>query len=134
MYVELLELLELYCELLLARFGLLEQKYVSLSKRQYGFNDSNVRSTREPDPGVSEGVCAIIHAAPRTELKGRRRPRLLLVFVLTSHRSTELHVLRDILMHKFGREFAVAVMANRDGMVSERVSVARPTSHANPGC
>ena len=26
-YVELLELLELYCELLLARFGLLDQKY-----------------------------------------------------------------------------------------------------------
>lgn len=25
-YIELLELLELYCELLLARFGLLEQK------------------------------------------------------------------------------------------------------------
>ena len=27
-------------------------------------------STREPDPAVSEGVCAIIYAAPRTELKG----------------------------------------------------------------
>lgn len=27
-YIELLELLELYCELLLARFGLLDQKYV----------------------------------------------------------------------------------------------------------
>ncbi len=27
-HVELLELLELYCELLLARFGLLDQKYV----------------------------------------------------------------------------------------------------------
>jgi len=50
-HVELLELLELYCELLIARFGLLDQ------------------NTRDPDPGVSEGVCAIIHAAPRTELK-----------------------------------------------------------------
>lgn len=29
--VELLELLELYCELLLARFGLLEQKQVPFS-------------------------------------------------------------------------------------------------------
>ncbi|KAI1794029.1 regulator of Vps4 activity in the MVB pathway-domain-containing protein [Ganoderma leucocontextum] len=84
-YVELLELLELYCELLIARFGLLDQ------------------STREPDAGVSEGVCAIIYAAPRTELK-------------------ELHVLRDILMHKYGREFSVAVMENRDGCVSERVT------------
>ncbi|KAF7794348.1 hypothetical protein EIP86_005482 [Pleurotus ostreatoroseus] len=84
-YIELLELLELYCELLLARFGLLDQ------------------NTREPDPGVSEGVCAIIHAAPRTELK-------------------ELHILRDILMHKYGRDFAVAVMENKDGCVSERVT------------
>lgn len=94
-HVELLELLELYCELLLARFGLLDQL------------------TREPDPGVSEGVCAIIHAAPRTELK-------------------ELHILRDILMHKYGREFSVAVMENRDGVVSDRVvrklSVATPST------
>ncbi|KAI0375493.1 DUF292-domain-containing protein [Pilatotrama ljubarskyi] len=84
-YVELLELLELYCELLISRFGLLDQ------------------STREPDPGVSEGVCAIIYAAPRTELK-------------------ELHILRDILMHKFGREFSIAVMENKDGCVSERIT------------
>jgi len=79
-----LELLELYSELLLARFGLLDQ------------------NTREPDPGIAEGVCSIIHAAPRTELK-------------------ELHVLRDILMHKYGREFSMAVMENRDGCVSDRV-------------
>ncbi|KAH8110584.1 DUF292-domain-containing protein [Phellopilus nigrolimitatus] len=83
-HVELLELLELYCELLIARFGLLDQ------------------NSREPDPGVSEGVCNIIHAAPRTELK-------------------ELHVLRDMLMHKYGREFSIGVMENRDGCVSERV-------------
>lgn len=82
--LELLELLELYCELLIARFGLLDQ------------------NTRDPDPAVSEGVCSIIHAAPRTEIK-------------------ELHILRDLLMHKYGREFSVAVMENRDGCVSERV-------------
>ncbi|EJC98801.1 DUF292-domain-containing protein [Fomitiporia mediterranea MF3/22] len=83
-HIELLELLELYCELLLARFGLLEQ------------------NTREPDQGISEGVCSIIYAAPRTELK-------------------ELHVLRDMLMHKYGRDFSIAVMDNKDGCVSERV-------------
>ncbi|KAJ6601409.1 regulator of Vps4 activity in the MVB pathway-domain-containing protein [Mycena vulgaris] len=92
-HVELLELLELYSELLLARFGLLDQ------------------NTREPDPGISEGVCSIIHAAPRTELK-------------------ELHVLRDILMHKYGREFSVAVMENRDGCVSDRV--VRKLGNATP--
>lgn len=83
-YLELLELLELYCELLIARFGLVEM------------------NTREPDSAVSEGICSIIYAAPRTELK-------------------ELHILRDLLMHKYGREFSAAVMENRDGCVSERV-------------
>lgn len=34
---------------------------------------------------------------------------------------TELILLREILMHKFGREFSLAVMANRDGCVTERV-------------
>ncbi|KIL71620.1 hypothetical protein M378DRAFT_182995 [Amanita muscaria Koide BX008] len=82
-YTELLELLELYCELLLARFGLLDQ------------------NTREPDPGISESVYSIIHAAPRTEIK-------------------ELHVLREILMHKYGRDFALAAIENRDNCVSER--------------
>ncbi|OSD06174.1 DUF292-domain-containing protein [Trametes coccinea BRFM310] len=94
-YVELLELLELYCELLISRFGLLDQ------------------STREPDPAVNEGVCAIIYAAPRTELK-------------------ELQILRDILMHKFGREFSIAVMENRDGCVSERVTRKLDVSTPSP--
>jgi len=83
-HVELLELLEIYCELLLARFGLLDQK------------------AQEPDPGIIEGVCSVIHAALRTEIK-------------------ELHILREILMHKYGREFSIAVMENRDGCVSSRV-------------
>ncbi|KAF8845979.1 DUF292-domain-containing protein [Paxillus ammoniavirescens] len=82
--LELLELLELYCELLIARFGLVDQ------------------NTREPDPGINEGVCAIIHAAQRTEVK-------------------ELHVLRELLMHKYGREFSAAVIENRGGCVSDRV-------------
>ncbi|KAG6810915.1 hypothetical protein H0H92_009845 [Tricholoma furcatifolium] len=84
-HVELLELLELYCEMLLARFGLLDQ------------------TSRDPDVGIKESVCNIIHAAPRTELK-------------------ELHILRDILMHKYGRDFSLAVMENRDGCVSERIT------------
>ncbi|KAG5341695.1 IST1 like protein [Termitomyces sp. T112] len=94
-HTELLELLELYCELLLARFGLLDQ------------------NSREPDIGIKESVCNIIYSAPRTELK-------------------ELHVLRDILMHKYGRDFSITVMDNRDGCVSERVmrklDVATPSS------
>jgi len=33
----------------------------------------------------------------------------------------ELHVLRDILMHKYGREFSVGVMENQNNCVNERV-------------
>jgi len=35
--------------------------------------------------------------------------------------SSELHLLRDMLMHKFGREFSLAVMENRDECVPTRV-------------
>ena len=34
---------------------------------------------------------------------------------------TELHILRDILMHKYGREFSAGVMENKDDCVAERV-------------
>jgi len=135
--------LELYCELLLARFGLLEQKFVTISKTVMYANPPLTRlsvaliSTKEPDPGIVEGVCCIIHAAPRTELKGAT-PLSLISNIQPSHTllsplrnlcchaksldpPTELHLLRDMLMHKYGREFSAAVMENRDGCVSERV-------------
>ncbi|KLO20193.1 DUF292-domain-containing protein [Schizopora paradoxa] len=83
-HVEMLELLELYCELLLARFGLLDLNGTT------------------PDPGISEGVTSIIYAGHRTELK-------------------ELHVLREILMHKYGRDFSLAVADNKDNCVSPRI-------------
>ncbi|WVQ79483.1 hypothetical protein IAT38_001582 [Cryptococcus sp. DSM 104549] len=73
-YVELLEVLELYAEMLQARFNLLDAS-----------------SEPEPDPSISDAVCAIVYAAPRTELK-------------------ELQVLREILMHKFGRPFALSLL------------------------
>lgn len=48
--VELLEILELYCELLLARIGLL-------------------LDGKDCDAGLEEAVCTVIYAAPRTEIK-----------------------------------------------------------------
>lgn len=79
---ELLEILELYCELLLARTGLLEGK--------------------ECDPGLEEAVKSIIHAAPRTEVK-------------------ELQQTRQLLVEKYGKDFALQAMENNDGKVAERV-------------
>ncbi|KAL8737617.1 MAG: hypothetical protein Q9181_001490 [Wetmoreana brouardii] len=79
---ELLEILELYCELLLARIGLLEAK--------------------ECDPGLEEPIKSIIHAAPRTDVK-------------------ELQQARQLLVEKYGKEFALEAIENSDGKVAERV-------------
>lgn len=79
---ELHELLELYCELLLARAGLLEGPVC--------------------DPGLEEAVKSIIYAAPKTEIK-------------------ELIVVRQLLAEKYGKEFVLSAMENRDGDVSEKV-------------
>ena len=79
---ELLEVLELYCELLLARTGLMEAK--------------------DCDPGLEEAIKSIIYAAPRTEIK-------------------ELHQVRQLLVEKYGKEFAMDGMDNKDGKVAERV-------------
>ncbi|KAG7452117.1 DUF292-domain-containing protein [Guyanagaster necrorhizus] len=102
-HIELLELLELYCELLIARFGILDM------------------NSREPDPAISEGVCSIIFSASRTEVKGISKNPFHHVNCFLKYSLPELHVLRDILMHKYGRDFSVAVMENRDGCVNGRV-------------
>ncbi len=79
---ELLEVLELYCELLLARTGLMESK--------------------DCDPGLEEAVKSIIYAAPRTEVK-------------------ELQQVRQLLIEKYGKDFALEAIDNSDGKVAERV-------------
>jgi vacuolar protein sorting-associated protein IST1 len=57
---ELLEILELYCELLLARAGLLEAGGSTC------------------DPGLEEAVRSIMYAAPKTEIKELQQVRVLL--------------------------------------------------------
>lgn len=79
---ELLEILELYCELILARIGLLEAK--------------------DCDPGLEEAIKSIIYAAPRTDVK-------------------ELQQARQLLVEKYGKDFALEAIENRDGKLAERV-------------
>lgn len=79
---ELHEILELYCELLLARTGLMEDKTC--------------------DPGLEEAVKSLIYAAPRTDVK-------------------ELQQVRSLLVEKYGKEFALEAIENRDEKVSEKV-------------
>lgn len=57
---------------------------------------------RHCDQAVAEAVNTIIYAAPRTEVK-------------------ELNVVRDQLIVKFGKDFAVAAMENQNDIVNSRV-------------
>ena len=57
---------------------------------------------KECDPGLEEAVKSIIYAAPRTEIK-------------------ELQQARQLLVEKYGKDFALEAMENTDGKVAERV-------------
>ncbi|KAH7392297.1 regulator of Vps4 activity in the MVB pathway-domain-containing protein [Phaeosphaeria sp. MPI-PUGE-AT-0046c] len=77
---ELHEILELYCELLLARSQLLESSPATASSPAIPL-----------DPALEEAVRSIIYAAPRTEVK-------------------EMHTVRALLVEKFGKDVALASM------------------------
>ncbi|CAG8549665.1 1930_t:CDS:2 [Paraglomus brasilianum] len=61
LYIEAMELLELYCELLLARFGLIDQ------------------NSRTCDPAIIEAVSTLIYGAPRMEIVELQRVREQLI-------------------------------------------------------
>lgn len=58
--------------------------------------------SKECDPGLEEAVKSLIHAAPRTDVK-------------------ELQQVRQLLVEKYGKEFALEAVENSDGKVAERV-------------
>lgn len=90
---ELHEILELYCELLLARSQLLDPPSSPLG----GASGVNAIPL---DPALEEAVRSIIYAAARTEVK-------------------ELHTTRALLVEKFGKDVALASMEGEG--VAERV-------------
>lgn len=89
---ELHEILELYCELLLARSQLLDPPASP--------HGSAPTAPIPLDPALEEAVRSIIYAAPRTEIK-------------------ELQAVRGLLIDKFGKDVAVASMEGEG--VAERV-------------
>jgi len=82
MTTELHEILELYCELLIARAGLLDSPVC--------------------DPGLEEAVKSLMYAAPKTEIK-------------------ELQQVRALLGERYGKDFVLAAMDNKDHKVSAKV-------------
>ncbi|KAF2203120.1 DUF292-domain-containing protein [Delitschia confertaspora ATCC 74209] len=93
---ELHEMLELYCELVLARSQLLEPPSSPYSSPA----PKDASTTQTLDPALNEAICSLIYAAPRTEVK-------------------ELHNARALLVEKFGKEVALASMEGEG--VAERV-------------
>ncbi|KAF2083135.1 DUF292-domain-containing protein [Saccharata proteae CBS 121410] len=77
---ELHEILELYCELLLARSQLLDPALTSASETTTGV-----------EPTLLEPISSLIHAAPRTSIR-------------------ELHTVRTLLIERYGKELAVQAM------------------------
>ncbi|KAF5352408.1 hypothetical protein D9756_005821 [Leucocoprinus leucothites] len=115
-HVELLELLELYCELLLARFGLLDQRCELDSP---AFTRCRYSSASDSVLGNQIQPSLKAFAASFTPL---REPNLKVIVL------PELHVLRDILMHKYGREFSARVMENRDSCMMRKLVVDQPSN------
>jgi vacuolar protein sorting-associated protein IST1 len=96
---ELHEILELYCELLIARSQLLDTgSTAGLSLK--GSSKHADSGDVDIDPGLQEAVRSIIYAAPRTEIK-------------------ELHQARALLIEKYGKDFALSAMDGEG--VAERV-------------
>ena len=88
-------MLELYCELVLARSQLLEPATSPYSSPQ-------PHNAIPLDPALEEAVRSLIYAAPRTEVK-------------------ELHAARALLVEKFGKDVALASMEGEG--VADRKSV-----------
>jgi vacuolar protein sorting-associated protein IST1 len=99
--VELMEILELYAELLLARAGLLDARDKDKdTSAKIGGAGAGV-----PDTGLEEAAASIIYAAPRLPREVR-----------------ELGVVRGLLVERFGKEFAVRCAGEGGGgLVPERV-------------
>jgi len=93
--VELMEILELYAELLLARAGLLDARDKERGESGSGGIDTT---------GLEEAAASIIYAAPRLPREVR-----------------ELGLVRVLLAERFGREFAARAQENRDECVPKRV-------------
>ena len=93
--VELMEILELYTELLLARAGLLDMRDKNIKEGTAQAGD---------DTGLEEAAASIIYSAPRLPRDVR-----------------ELGIVRNMLIERFGKEFAVRANDNHGNCVPARV-------------
>lgn len=96
--VELMEILELYAELLLARAGLLDV-------RDKNVKDGLVsKDAADEATGLEEAAASIIYAAPRLPRDVR-----------------ELGLVRSMLIDRFGKDFALRAQENEGNVVPDRI-------------
>lgn len=115
--VELMEMLELYAEVLLARAGLLDtrEKDKKSSSLVSGGASTGGEPAMEPT-GLEEAAAALIYAAPRLPREIR-----------------ELAIVRGMLVDRFGKDFATKCSVDGGGglvpeRVVERLKVQPPSS------
>lgn len=102
-----MEIVEMYCDLLLARFGLVESMKYKINNLFLNLKLSlYFNSKRELDLGLYECVSSLIWVAPRLEAE-----------------IGELKVIADELQNKYGKEFAQMCRANRAQKVNERLMI-----------
>ncbi|KAL2410788.1 hypothetical protein ABEF95_002399 [Exophiala dermatitidis] len=107
--VELMEILELYAELLLARAGLLDMRDKNIKEGNHSnthnnTTDPSLDGTSSSSTGLEEAAASIIYAAPRLPRDVR-----------------ELGIVRNMLIERFGKDFAVRANDNIDNIVPARV-------------
>lgn len=101
--VEGMEIIEMYCDLLLARFGLLESmKFVWFMIVWIIIWWLVIE--RELDLGLYECVSSLLWVTPRLESE-----------------CAELRIIADELTHKYGKEFANMCRTNANNKVNERL-------------
>ncbi|KAG9775425.1 hypothetical protein KCU88_g5144, partial [Aureobasidium melanogenum] len=103
--VELMEILELYAELLLARAGLLDMRDKNIKEGNHSnTTDPSLDGTSSSSTGLEEAAASIIYAAPRLPRDVR-----------------ELGIVRNMLIERFGKDFAVRANDNINNIVPARV-------------
>ena len=118
--IEAYEILELFCELLLARLGVINiSKYANiLCEELHQLETLNIDRSpfRECPADIKEAVCTIIYAAPRTDIKE--------LSVVSGDPRTFYDILevREQLYFKFGKDLAHEAVHNCDNCVNARVS------------
>jgi hypothetical protein len=118
---DLLEVLEMHVGVLLEHFTELDQRFVFLILL---FHESRAErlTSSVPSAVVAEAASSIIFAAPHTSSKGTQLDISLHAMIFI-HDYSDLNLVRDILVQRFGPDFARSAICNHNNCVSPKVGI-----------